>query len=73
MAKKKIYVFLGHPNKEGTLSSQVADVYEQEAKTAGHDPAKLTLIAKVISDGKSGNLRLKLESTLDILDELESA
>jgi len=33
----KIYVLLGHPDKEGTLSSQFADTYEREAKAAGHE------------------------------------
>lgn len=33
----KILVLLGHPNTDATLSSEFADVYEREAKAAGHD------------------------------------
>src|SRR3990167_320914 len=33
---KKIYILLGHPDKE-TLSGHFADIYEQEAKAAGHE------------------------------------
>ncbi len=33
----KIYILLGHPNKEGTLSSEFAGTYEQAAKAAGHE------------------------------------
>ena len=28
---------MGNPDKEGTLSAFIADVYEQAAKTAGHE------------------------------------
>lgn len=35
--KKKIYILMGNPDKDGTLSNELADVYEQEAKTAGHE------------------------------------
>ena len=34
---KKIYILMGNPDKEGTLSSQIADTYEQEARAAGHE------------------------------------
>jgi putative NADPH-quinone reductase len=34
---KKIYILMGNPDKEGTLSNALADVYEREAKAAGHE------------------------------------
>lgn len=34
---KKIYILMGNPDKEGTLSAHIADVYETSAKTAGHE------------------------------------
>ena len=34
---KKIYVLMGNPDKEGTLSAFLADTYEASAKTAGHE------------------------------------
>ena len=71
-AKEHIEKMVAIFDQIGSLDEGLKEL-KAEAKTAGHDPAKLTLIAKAISDGKSGNLRLKLESTLDILDELESA
>lgn len=33
----KIYILLGHPNTDPTLSSELADTYEREAKAAGHE------------------------------------
>lgn len=33
----KIYILLGHPNTEPTLSSSIADAYEAAAKAAGHE------------------------------------
>ena len=33
----KIYILLGHPNKEGTLSASFADTYQQSAEAAGHE------------------------------------
>lgn len=33
----KIYILLGNPDKEGTLTSQIADAYESSAKAAGHE------------------------------------
>jgi NAD(P)H dehydrogenase (quinone) len=38
----KIFVFLGHPNKD-TLSNEFADVYEREARKAGHDVQRLNI------------------------------
>lgn len=37
MKKKNIYILLGHPNKEGTLSALFADTYEAAARAAGHE------------------------------------
>jgi putative NADPH-quinone reductase len=34
---KKIYILMGNPDAEGTLSSHIADIYEREAKAAGHE------------------------------------
>jgi NAD(P)H dehydrogenase (quinone) len=34
---KKIYILMGNPDKDGTLSNELADVYEREAKAAGHE------------------------------------
>lgn len=33
----KIYILLGHPNKDGTLSSELCDAYQAAAKAAGHE------------------------------------
>ncbi|MGB4076122.1 MAG: NAD(P)H-dependent oxidoreductase [Minisyncoccia bacterium] len=33
----KIYILLGHPNADGTLSAAFADTYEKAAKEAGHE------------------------------------
>ncbi len=33
----KIYILLGNPDKEGTLTSQLVDAYELAAKAAGHE------------------------------------
>lgn len=33
----KIYILLGNPDKDGTLSNTVADTYEAEARAAGHE------------------------------------
>ena len=37
MNSKKIYILMGHPNTDPTLSSSVADAYEAAAKAAGHE------------------------------------
>ncbi|MDB5195232.1 MAG: Flavodoxin-like fold family protein [Parcubacteria group bacterium] len=34
---KKIYILMGNPDKEGTLSAELADVYENAAHAAGHE------------------------------------
>ncbi len=34
---KKIYILMGHPNTDPTLSSSLADRYEEAAKAAGHE------------------------------------
>ncbi len=33
----KIYILLGHPNKDATLSSAFADAYQKAAEDAGHE------------------------------------
>lgn len=33
----KIYILLGHPNKDGTLSAAFADAYQKAAEDAGHE------------------------------------
>lgn len=33
----KIYIFLGNPDKEGTLGASLADTYESAARAAGHE------------------------------------
>ena len=38
----KIFVLLGHPDKE-TLSGEFADVYEREARKAGHEVKRLNI------------------------------
>ncbi|MCI0597858.1 NAD(P)H-dependent oxidoreductase [Candidatus Parcubacteria bacterium] len=34
---KKIYILMGNPDKEGTLTNRMADAYERAAHGAGHD------------------------------------
>lgn len=37
MKGKKIFILMGNPDKDGTLSNELADTYEREAKAAGHE------------------------------------
>lgn len=37
MKSKKIYILMGNPDKEGTLSNEFANAYEQTARAAGHE------------------------------------
>lgn len=34
---KKIYILMGHPNTDPTLTSSMADAYEKAARAAGHE------------------------------------
>jgi NAD(P)H dehydrogenase (quinone) len=34
---KKIYILMGNPDKDGTLTNEFADLYMQEALAAGHE------------------------------------
>jgi putative NADPH-quinone reductase len=34
---KKIYILMGNPDKDGTLTNELADAYEQAARAAGHE------------------------------------
>lgn len=45
----KIFILVGHPNSDTTLSSSFADIYEHEAVSAGHEVKKLH-IAKLQFD-----------------------
>ncbi len=45
----KIFILVGHPNSDATLSSSFADIYEREAVSAGHEVKKLH-IAKLQFD-----------------------
>ncbi|MDB5237346.1 MAG: NADPH:quinone reductase [Parcubacteria group bacterium] len=40
---KKIFILMGNPDAEGTLSSQIADTYETTAKAAGHEVRRTNL------------------------------
>jgi putative NADPH-quinone reductase len=40
---KKIVVLLGHPNKNATLSSELAGIYEAAAKASGHEVKRFNL------------------------------
>ena len=44
---------------------------KEGAKTTGYDSGILATIAKSISDGKSGKLRGRYESTLEILEKID--
>ncbi len=37
MKSKNIYILVGHPDKEPTLNSALADAYEKGAREAGHE------------------------------------
>ena len=39
----KIYILLGHPNKDDTLCGGLADTYEQAARAAGHEVKRANL------------------------------
>jgi putative NADPH-quinone reductase len=43
MKSKKIYILMGHPNTDPTLTSELADAYEAGAKTAGHEVRRANL------------------------------
>lgn len=64
--EKMVAVF----NEIGTLTEDLNEI-KSDAKEAGFDPAKLATIAKAQSDGTVGKLRMKYESTLDIMDKLD--
>lgn len=40
---KKIFILMGNPDKDGTLSNEFADHYEQEARAAGHEVRRANL------------------------------
>ncbi len=42
MVKKKIFILLGHPDKD-TTCGQFADVYERSARGAGHEVRRLNI------------------------------
>lgn|SRR3989338_4286116 len=42
MSKKKIFILLGHPDKD-TLNSCFADAYERGAKSAGHEVRRMNM------------------------------
>ena len=71
-SKEIIAKMTGLFDQIGTLTDSLKEL-KDEAKVAGHDPAMLATIAKAQSEGKSGKLRVKLESILDIMDEQEEA
>lgn len=37
MMSRKIFILMGNPDKDGTLSNEFADHYEKEARAAGHE------------------------------------
>lgn len=43
MTSKRIYILMGNPDKEGTLSAEVADAYQREAQAAGHEVRRANL------------------------------
>lgn len=40
---KKIFILMGNPDKDGTLSSEIASAYEQTARAAGHEVRRTNL------------------------------
>jgi putative NADPH-quinone reductase len=40
---KKIFILLGHPDKDGTISNEFANAYEEAAKAAGHEVRRTNL------------------------------
>lgn len=40
---KRIFILMGNPDKEGTLSNELADLYEAEARAAGHEVRRANL------------------------------
>lgn len=43
MRQKKIFILIGHPDKDDTLSRLLADTYEEAARKAGHEVKKMHL------------------------------
>jgi NAD(P)H dehydrogenase (quinone) len=43
MTPKRIYILMGNPDKEETLSNEFADTYEHAAKEAGHEVRRANL------------------------------
>lgn len=43
MTPKRIFILMGNPDKEGTLSNEAADTYERAAKEAGHEVRRTNL------------------------------
>lgn len=41
----RIYILLGHPNTDATLSSEFADTYEKAARDAGHEVRRANISA----------------------------
>jgi NAD(P)H dehydrogenase (quinone) len=39
----KVYILMGNPNKEGTFSNELATLYEEGAKAAGHEVRKTNI------------------------------
>ena len=70
LATEHIQKMVGIFDQIGSLTEDLKTL-KDESKAAGHNPAILAAIAKAKSDGNSGKLREKLESTLDIMDVLE--
>ncbi len=39
----RIFILLGNPDKEGTLTAEFADLYEKEARAAGHEVRRMNI------------------------------